>query len=345
MFLERPTDVRALRNRTSRRHWLSAARLRPVIPKAGVINVVPTSTLVPGHRTDLAQRLDAHRLLMNLKLVEHLAESTVVATQPWQWPAVRACAAKRLVFDCADDWTSLIPTRRGIIERLERQIGVEADAVIAVNADLESRFARELCVVPNGTGSELLSVPSVARPSGPKRMIYVGTMSERFDTQLVRDVMTRLTDWTLDLYGPCAYAGHGAKPADDLGDLISWADGRIRWHGTVVRSRLIPLIDSANVAVIPHRQRYTLGQDSMKLYDYAARARPIVATPGLQRGTERLTAGIFESASAADFASNVIEAAGTSDEALLPLRVWAERHAWPERWKQWHRAALMGAGQ
>jgi hypothetical protein len=288
----------------------------------------------------LAEWLDAKRLLMGLKLVDRLADATVVATQPWQWPAVRVCAAKRVVFDCADDWASLMPKRRDRIERLERQIGREADAVIAVNADLETRFARELRVVPNGTGSELLSVPTVAPSRGQKRLIYAGTMSERFDAGLVREVMTKLPNWTLDLYGQCAYASHGSSPADELSQLISWAGGRIRWHGVVARSGLAQVIDSANVAVIPHRQRYTAGQDSMKLYDYAARARPIVSTPGLQRGNARLSTGVFESASATDFAKDVIAAADTSDDALRPMRLWAERHAWPAQWRQWRTAAL-----
>jgi glycosyltransferase involved in cell wall biosynthesis len=342
IFVERPIDARALRRRSGRRRWLRTALSRPRRGTPGSVEVVRTATVVPGHRSDLTQRLDARRLLFDLRSFGDLSAATVVATQPWQWPAVQACGASRRVFDCADDWGALLPGRRAAIARLQLTIGEQASAVIAASDDLRDAFDTQITVVPNGTGDALLRPPLADRDVHGNRMLYTGTLSERFDTELVRDVLALLPEWTLDIYGQAQYAGRGSEPAPELAALIEWAHGRVAWHAPVNRDELATVIDTATVAVIPHRLPFTHGQDSMKLYDYAARARPVVATHTTRAvgGAARAIIGGVESAAA--FADAVTTAASVSDQSLRTLRSWAEQQSWDARWPDWQ-APLFGA--
>jgi glycosyltransferase involved in cell wall biosynthesis len=337
VFLERPLDVRAMRDPTQRRRWLRAAVPRRCVARLATVTVVRTAALAPGHRGAIAQRAESRRLLAQLRRIDGLSAATVVATQPWQWPAVSACGARRIVFDCADDWSALLPRRRQALEALQRRIGSEAEAVIAVTDDLESRFQTTLTVVPNGTGSELLSRAVVDLPRHARKLVYVGTLSERFDAELVRRLMELLPDWSLDLHGPCQYAGIGTEPAPELIQLIAARGSRVRWCGVVERSLLACAIDAGTVAIIPHRLGHTFGQDSMKLYDYAARGRPIVSSVP---PSSPIPSGILIANDASQFADAVQAAAQLPQAILGGLRAWAELQTWPARWALWHRAVL-----
>jgi hypothetical protein len=81
----------------------------------------------------------------------------------------------------------------------------------------------------------------------------------------------------------------------------------------------------------------------MKLFDYAARGRPIVATPGAL-GPAALTApaGVREAAGAEAFAEVVLAAASHDGHAAAASAraSWLETHAWDVRWEQWRRIAL-----
>jgi hypothetical protein len=280
--------------------------------------------------------------MRGLQRVEGLAWATVVATQPWQWPAVKAAGGARHVFDCADDWGSLIPRRRSAFVALHGRIGAEADAVIAVSGDLADEFGTDVAVVPNGTAPELLDRPLVPRDPAAHKLVYAGTLSERFDATLAGDVLERMPEWSLDLYGPCQYAGRGSEPGPELRELLDRRAGRVTWHGAVGRDGLATAIDEASVAVVMHRASYGRGQDGMKLYDYAARGRPIVMTAGVPDPTAEAALGVRVAAAPDAFAAAVKDAAGEPEALADKRRAWAEQQRWQERWTQWERAALGG---
>jgi hypothetical protein len=200
------------------------------------------------------------------------------------------------VFDCADDWAALMPARRKVFMRLYERIGLEADGISVASERLTSLFpGREVALVRNGVSSEMLREPVRPLPD-PPRAIYAGTLSDRFDVDLVQGTLERCPDWRLDLYGQCQYPRQGNRPDDGLRSLLCAFGDRTAWHGPVLRSVLARAIDSSRVCVLPHRRSVTAqGQggriprgrgtdppawrgDAMKLYDYAARGRPAVST-------------------------------------------------------------------
>src|SRR5579871_198585 len=89
VFVERAADARALRSAARGLEWMRGIRARPR-PGGERISVLAQSTLVPGHLSGLAEGLDARRLRRTLSGLPGIGGSVVVATLPWQWPALAA---------------------------------------------------------------------------------------------------------------------------------------------------------------------------------------------------------------------------------------------------------------
>jgi glycosyltransferase involved in cell wall biosynthesis len=340
VFIERALDVRALRSSRSRRSWLRQLRScsSEIEPS---IRVMPQSTLVPGHRSSAAQWLDAKRLKATLRRIPSIDTAVVIATQPWQWPAVAGAPAARRVFDCADDWRSLVPHRFDELDAMCRRIATEADAVILASSDLLPAFpGREVTVVANGTSTALADAPVRPLPEALV-MVYAGTLSERFDAQFLLDALDHLPGWSVELYGQCQYAGCGTAPGPELQRVLDAGGERIRWYGPVRRENLAAVLDHGRVLIASHRSSLTRGQDSMKLYDYATRDRPIVCTPGALGSPDHIAgAQVREAATPADFARAVAEAGQEGAHVKAARRAWAAAQTWDSRWPRWARAAL-----
>ncbi|GAA3301720.1 glycosyltransferase [Dactylosporangium vinaceum] len=341
-FVEAPNDVRALRPATApawlRRLGISRHRSASTGPV-----VVERSTFVPGHRHPLAAAADNALLGRQLRrlITQEDGQTAVVVNLPWQWPAVAGLPARR-IFDAADDWNALLGEERSHVRTLYRRVAAEADVVIIANPALEALFdGRDTVLVPNGTPADLVQHTPHPRPFG-RRLVYAGTLTHRFDAELMGAVLTLLPGWQLDLYGECRYPGYRTEPAPELVNLLSRYSAQVRWHGVVSRSELGPALDAADVAVVPHRIAYTHGQSSMKLADYAARGRPIVRTTGDAASDADAPPGTWTAGTAGDFAAAVVAAYSTTQHAT-PAVAWARERTWPNRWPAWSAAVFDSA--
>jgi glycosyltransferase involved in cell wall biosynthesis len=336
-FVERPCDIRQLGG-AGRRAWargLIGSSAREDVIRG--IRVRPRSTLLPGHRSALAAHTNAALLRRTLAL-EAGSDCSIVFSWPWDWPAVRKADARRRVFDMADDWGELMPGRSPRFRRYYDEIAAEADEIIIVNPDLARHFPdRRPVVVRNGVSEAMLGAP-VTAPE-PRTMVYVGTLTHRFNSALMRGVLEELTDWRLVIIGACSYPKLGDRPDPELLDLLSLGE-RVRWHGPLERSAALPWLDRATVAVVPNRPEFSLGQDSMKFYDYAARGRPIVSTNWFD--AERLDHPpvLLTADTPSSFAAAVLEAAAQPSSAVADRRAWAGRNTWASRWPAWSAAAF-----
>jgi hypothetical protein len=110
VFIEQPSDVRAL-GTANWSTWLAGLAGRGSTNEAiSRVSVVTRSTIVPGHRNRTARVVDAALLARTLRRCWPAEGATVVATTPWQWPALAGLGNVRRVFDCADDWSRVIPS-------------------------------------------------------------------------------------------------------------------------------------------------------------------------------------------------------------------------------------------
>jgi glycosyltransferase involved in cell wall biosynthesis len=339
-FVERPSDVRAIRTLGSGpfvRQLVGRPRL--VQEDSGVFTY-PRSVIVPGHRSEMAARANTRLLARALRSVS-TSETSIVVSWPWDWRAAKASPAHRRVFDMADDWGRLMPGRQARFADYYREIANEADEIIVVSADLRTHFrTREPIVIRNGVGEEALKALP-AEQAEPKTITYVGTLSERFDAGLMQNVLSILDGWRLEIVGACMYAGLGRDPAPELERLLSLGD-RVRWHGPLSRTDALPWIDRSAVAVVPNRPAYSAGQDSMKFYDYAARGRPIVSTSWFSDTMVDSPPHLRVADDVKAFADAIVSAAGEGEDALAELQRWAAQQAWSTRWSAWS-TAVFGA--
>lgn len=335
-FVERPAHIRGVRPATAYA-WVRNFWSRwPADMRSSEIRIKPRSTLAPGHHSLLAERLNA-RLLARTLRANVGSDTSVVCSWPWDWPAVAATPSGRRVFDMADDWGELMPGRRDRFARLYARIADEADAIVVVNESLKARFpGREAVVVQNGVDETLLSQVGVTPQA--RTMAYIGTLTPRFDEELMRAVMSRLYDWQLELVGECMYPGQGRSPSPALRSLLADCE-RVRWHGPLDRPQAIAVLDRASVAVAPNRPEWSLGQDSMKLYDYAARGRPIVSTRWFAADADA-PPGAFYADDPEEFAQAVVAAAAEPAEAGDRRRNWVSGRTWAARWPTWSQAVF-----
>lgn len=334
-FVQAPADVR--RVRTDPVNWwrhVGRARFRTVAPG---VSVTERSTVLPGSRHGLAERLDAG-LLRSFLRRSGWAEDLSVFMLPWEWRAARGVPGRR-VFDCTDDWARLLPRARNVGEQLRRIAG-EADEVVVVNGVLAGLFpGRTPVVVPNGTDEELLAAPRVA-VRRERSAVYVGSIAERFDVDLVREVLARLPDWTVTAYGQLVFPASARAAQERFRALEAETGGRFRHRGLLPRDRLPDVLDAATVALLPDVANRALGQSSMKTYDYCARGVPVVATAGhLEHSSDApphtaVVAGADEMAAALEAAAG--EPAGHAAERIA----WAAARTWDRRTDQWLAAAL-----
>jgi len=108
------------------------------------------------------------------------------------------------------------------------------------------------------------------------------------------------------------------------------------------RASLSAAIDRAAVALVLNRPERSVGQDSMKLYDYAARGRPVVTTRFSERLVEEGPPHLRVAEDARQMAEAILASLREPAPWAAERRRWAEERSWASRWPGWS-AAIFGA--
>jgi glycosyltransferase involved in cell wall biosynthesis len=336
-FIERPLDVRALRHPAGAREWWQGLRGDSGAGSDSLgVRVVPHATILPGHLNGPSETTS--NLLLRRALGRAPEGAAVVVNVPWQWPATASVSGRR-VFDCADDWSVLAMHRSDRVAELYQRIGREADAVIVANPSMADQFpADRTVVVRNGVSDDMLGplTPAVAAP----RLVHAGTLTPRFDAEMAAGVLEELPDWSLDLYGQCQYPGSQERPGPELSRLLSDYAPRVRWHGVLPREELSAAIDQGAVALVLNRPEFSSGQDSMKLYDYAARGRPIVTRRFSAAPEEEGPPHIRVVDNAREMAAAILASRHEADSLAEDRHLWARDNRWAARWPSWSSAVF-----
>ncbi len=338
-FVQAPADAGRLR--TDPRNWgqhVGVARFRTVAPR---IEVTERSTLLPGSRGRVAERVDA-ALLGRFLRRSGWDEALTVFALPWEWRAARLLPGRR-VFDCTDDWARLLPHARSLPDQL-RRIADEADEVVVVNRVLADLFpGRTAVVVPNGADETLLREPRTALRRRDRHAVYVGSVAERFDVDLVRAVLDALPDWTLTVYGQLVFPQRARAAADRFHALERALPGRFNYHGLVSRDRLAEVLDTATVALVPDVAARARGQSSMKLLDYCSRGVPVVATAGHVELAGEVPPHTALVAGPDEMVDALLAAAAEPAWYAEDRVAWAAARTWRRRTDAWLDVTLPGA--
>ena len=193
-----------------------------------------------------------------------------------------------------DDWTAFEPRRHhwDAYDAAFARLRLKRRSVVAVSDEVAARIAPtgRCVVVPNGIDpaewSRLQPAPDwfTARPV--PRLLYVGSLQSRIDTEQLRRLALAFPSGSLTLVGTIWDPAH----FESLRDIPN-----VMFHPQLPRSAIPGIIGAADVGLIPHLlSRFTAAiSRPLKLYEYLAAGAPVVAhetAPGLTGLSDRVIA-------------------------------------------------------
>jgi len=231
---------------------------------------------------------------MRLAQVRRLASSRLRFSRPILWVydpmhagAVGTFGERIVVYSVIDNYREYYPVSqprlREAIDRNHRRMLRAADVVFTVSESLrvECHAHNPHCYyVPNGVPferfQEALSSGAVpADVAGIPRPIvgYVGVIQSTIDLDLLQAIALRRPDWSVLIVGPVEHAAYeGALEA-------LRATPNVHILGGKETGQVPHYMKVCDVAVLPYRRNQaTMHIDSIKLYEYLACGKPVVAT-------------------------------------------------------------------
>jgi teichuronic acid biosynthesis glycosyltransferase TuaH len=184
-----------------------------------------------------------------------------------------------MVYDVTDDWL-LAPQSTREANRLrsldELAVANAREVVVCSQALAASRGAmRAVTLIANGVDHDHFRRPQprpADLPAAPVA-VYAGTLHDaRLDIELVTRLARSIPALSVALVGPDALALSARRALDDVPN--------IRRIGARPYANVPAYLQHAQILIMPHRvSPFTQSLDPIKLYEYAAVGRPVVATP------------------------------------------------------------------
>ncbi len=220
----------------------------------------------------------------------------------------------------------------------ESRFARRADAVLASAPELVTRMRAlndNVHYAPNVADTRLFATalepgpvdPAVAALSGP-RIVFVGAiLAAKIDIALMVELARSRPQWSFAFVGP---VGPG-DPRTDVSALTSLAN--VHMLGYRPYEQLPSVLRGADAAIVP----YLLDGEMrsvfpMKIYEYLAAGRPVVATP---LDTLADVPDVLQAATTEEFAARVEEAiAKDTPEARSGRSQRAQAHSWESRLDQ-----------
>ena len=171
------------------------------------------------------------------------------------------------------------------------------------------------------SGGEHEAFAGVAHP----RIGYVGALNEKIDFVLIERAARARPDWQFVLVGALDLM----RDPDEANGLKALPN--VRWTGRVPVGEVPAVIAGMDVCLLPYKiNPWTANIDSLKLYEYLACGKPVVAT---DVPAAREFAGLVRIVSDAAGVGREIEAALSEDlEACAPQRrAAAAANTWDDR--------------
>ena len=247
--------------------------------------------------------------------------------------------ASAVVFDWSDDFVEFYREagKRAEVNRLCEKYIRRADLVLAVNESLAAR-ARVLnpnsYVLTNATnfpvmdrlprGNEPRRSPDWPKTRGPV-VGYMGWINEqRMDLDILDVLTRRLADWSFVFIGPLMF-----RPENHRAREI-FARPNVHSIPPVPYLELPAYLERFDVCILPFLiNDHTKGNDPIKIYDYFAFGKPVVATR--TAGIERVASMIRIAADPDEFVRMVEQAAKEDKARQNSLKSIAAENSWPLR--------------
>jgi O-antigen biosynthesis protein len=308
------------------------ARVRAEVPEGVTIAALPSQRLEyvthPWSAADNERIL--HGLLSVVDSMRLRCPVLLVQSPLWQ-PVVSLMVEETdfpVVYDCVDEHRAWPTHDRERVGAAEEQVVAAARLVTAPSATLAERLqASHPHVRHVGNGCDPEHFAAGLRGAGALRpgiegpiAGYVGDLSPWvFDADLVAEVAGRCPDWTFAIVGPAQEeVSRRLAPCANVVEV-----------GQVPYRELPDYVADFDVAILPFRENeVTRPVEPVKLWEYLAAGRPVVATP------LPLLLGLGEcvrpAAGAEEFAASIREL-GERPPDPGPGRALAEAASWSRR--------------
>jgi teichuronic acid biosynthesis glycosyltransferase TuaH len=232
-----------------------------------------------------------------------------------------------------DDWLSS-PARRKYwpaYREAYRRIAERGHAVAAVSQEIIDRIGPTgpHRVVPNGIepdewlGAQPEAPDWFARIPGP-RAVYVGTLDSRLDLEGLRALAGARPDLHIVLIGP-------APDPSYVAPLRSLPNVHIR--GLVGRREVVAVLRNSELTLLAHRRTpLTEAMSPLKVYEYLAAGRPVLATD--LRPVHDLGPRVLLSETVEEFADLIDTALAQGVQSEPERQEFVRANAWPSRHRE-----------
>ncbi len=246
----------------------------------------PVYAPIAGPRFRLGRLTEAIRVWAMRRTMRRLGfgRPLLWLTRYYQADVVGTLGERLVIYQISDEYSAYAAVRDPeAVRRAEAELIQRADLVLVTSpALLEAKrpLNPHTYLVPNAADVEGFR-RAVEDPALPLQMAvlsrpilgYVGVLNEKLDYRLLREIALARPDWTLALVGPLSLYSQPDK-ADVLTGLPN-----VHLLGRVDVAQVPHYIKACDVCLLPYeRNEWTRHIDSLKLYEYLACGRPVVAT-------------------------------------------------------------------
>lgn len=187
---------------------------------------------------------------------------------------------KIVIFDCMDNYSAFLGIRRSIwLKKIymeaEKQLVQRSNIIFCSSQQLAVQLIEKqectqnkISVINNAISQNFLlhmnKVKHTKSVSGRKTIVYIGTISEWFDFNLLQESLTIYENIEYVLYGPC--------------DVVVPSHERIIYKGILPHENILMEMKKADMLLMPFKiTSLVLSVNPVKLYEYVSSNVPAVA--------------------------------------------------------------------
>jgi len=155
---------------------------------------------------------------------------------------------------------------------MEDELAARADLILAASDTIAARFdGTKTRVLPHGVDLDLFTTPAPRAADLPAGKVagFYGTLAEWLDYDLIADLARMLPDWTFLFIGSVAADISAIATLPNVKLLGPRPHAALPSYSQHWTAGLIPFVDNAQIRA----------SNPLKLREYLAAGRPIVATP------------------------------------------------------------------
>lgn len=244
---------------------------------------------------------------------------------PFWRPLAESIPSTIIIYDCMDHHAGFSTNSKNMLSQEDVLVDA-ADIILTTSSFLHQKICkkRHSHLIRNAAQVERFRDAGMRfqHRSGPVRVGYVGAIAEWFDFELVIAAAKALPEFEFEMVGAVT----------DIDIRRAKVCPNLHFRGEIPYSELADQIAQFDVCIIPFLlTSLTEATNPVKVYEYLAAGRPVVATPLPELRTclpfVRLASGND------DFVAALREAAEERGDTLLAEQRmrWASKHDWSRR--------------